>query len=204
METAKNTFCSIIFFLIASLSVKAQNCDKVEMIPSGQSNIDVSFDSFGKYLSGITKYGATRLKINVDNSITLNPDCRWNLVVLVENDGGATPNDEWQTLFTQSVSGDAPKVDIMQLRITNPCQTSQTGTSFFNIPLVSGTPIMVITNTGITTPAGSCTTNVNGPGNANQNYNEFTFDIDYKIIPGTGTRSGVYQLRVRFLLTEAY
>jgi acetylornithine deacetylase/succinyl-diaminopimelate desuccinylase-like protein len=63
---------------------------------------------------------------------------------------------------------------------------------------------MVITNNGITTPAGSCITNVNGPGNANTNPDEYLFDIDYRIVPGGSLKSGIYELRVRFLLTEVF
>lgn len=189
---------------LITMSTYAQFCDQVSLTMTSQASTDLSFDSFGKYLGGITQNGATRLKINVDNSVTSNPDCRWNLVVLVDNGSGATPNDEWETLFTQSTSGTVPKISTMQLRITNRCNTSQTGDQFFNVPLVSGTPIMVITNTGITTPAGSCITNVNGPGNSTSNHDEFTFDIDYRIVPGAGLKSGIYQLRVRFLLTEAF
>lgn len=164
----------------------------------------MTFDTFGKYLSGQTFNGATRLKVKVDNSINSNPACRWNLVVLVDNGGGVTPNDEWETVFSQSLSGTAPKTDILQLRIKNICNTPLVGSQFFSVPLVTGTPVMVITNNGITTPAGSCIANVNGPGNANTNPNEYIFDIDYRIVPGGSLKSGVYELRVMFLLTEVF
>jgi hypothetical protein len=196
-------FCSIILILFAQLC-SAQACDEVVLTNTGQSNLNMAFDTFGKYLSGLTFNGATRLKVKVDNSINNNPSCRWNLVVLVDNGGGATPNNEWETVFSQSVSGTPPKIDILQLRIKNLCNTSQTGSQFFSVPLVTGTPIMVITNNGITTPAGSCITNVNGPGNANTNPDEYLFDIDYRIVPGGSLKSGIYELRVRFLLTEVF
>lgn len=180
-----------------------QYCDQVTLTTIGQTNLDFSYDTFGKYLGGITQNGATRLKINVSNTILLNPDCRWNLVVYIENGNGGTPNTEWESVYSQSSSGNPPQVDMLQMRINNRCNTSQTGSQFFNVPVTVGQAIMVITNTGITIPAGSCTTNVNGPGNATTNYDEYTFDIDYRLQPGLGLRSGVYQLRVKFVLTEA-
>ena len=185
------------------IQANAQYCDQVTLTLTGQTNLDFTYDSFGKYIGGITQNGATRLRINVDNSLRGNSDCRWNLVVYIENGNGGTPADEWEQLYSQSTSGTAPKVEMLQLRINNRCNTSQTGNQFFNVPMLVAQPIMVITNTGITTPAGSCTTNVNGPGNSTTHYDEYTFDIDYRLIPGTVYKSGIYQLRIKYLLTEA-
>lgn len=201
MKQVKYIFVAI--FILIVLQSNGQYCDQVTLTTIGQTNLDFSYDTFGKYLGGITQNGATRLKINVSNSVSLNPDCRWNLVVYIENGNGGTPNTEWESVYSQSMSGSSPQVDMLQMRINNRCNTSQTGSQFFNVPVTVGQAIMVITNTGITIPAGSCTTNVNGPGNANTNYDEYTFDIDYRLQPGVGLRSGVYQLRVKFVLTEA-
>lgn len=189
--------------MLLAIHTKAQYCDQVTLSVTGQTTLDFTFDTFGKYLGGLTQNGATRLKVNVSNSINNNPNCRWNLVVYIENGNGGTPNDEWESLFSQSSSGTPPKVELLQLRITNRCQTPQTGNQFFNVPVTVGQPIMVISNTGITIPAGSCTTNVNGPGNSTTNYDEYTFDIDYRLQPGVGLKSGIYQLRVKYVLTEA-
>jgi hypothetical protein len=198
----KHLFSALVFALFA-VPTQAQFCDAVTLTLSGQTNLDFTYDTFGKYLGGITQNGVTRLRINVNNSITSNPDCRWNLVVYIENGSGGTPNDEWESVYSQSLSGTPPKVDMLQLRITNRCNTSQTGTQFFNVPVTVGQAIMVITNTGITTPAGACTTNVNGPGNSTTNYDEYNFDIDYRLQPGVGLKSGIYQLKVRYVLAEA-
>ncbi len=204
LNTLFINFCiGVLCFPILVSNVKAQYCDVVTLTTVGQTNLDFTYDSFGKYLGGITQNGATRLKVNVSNSISHNPDCRWNLLVYIENGNGSTPNDQWESLYSQSSSGTPPKVDLLQLRITNNCNTSQTGNNFFNVPINVGLPIMVISNTGITVPAGSCITNVNGPGNSTNNYNEYSFDIDYRLQPGVGVKSGIYQLKVRYVLTEA-
>jgi hypothetical protein len=196
----------IITGIFLSLLLRAtgqQFCDQVTLSLSGQTNLDFTYDTFSKYLGGITQNGVTKLKVTVSNSVMLNPDCRWNLVVYIENGNGAAANDEWETLYTQSVSGDVPKVDLLQMRITNRCSTPLTGNQFFDVPMLVSQPIMVISNTGITVPAGSCVSNVNGPGNATTNYDEYNFDIDYRLIPGLGLKSGIYQLQVKYLLTEA-
>jgi hypothetical protein len=190
----------LVFFFLQGT---AQYCDQVSLTLVGQTNLDFTFDTFGKYLGGITQNGVTRLKVNVDNTVRQNPDCRWNLVIYIENGGGGTPPEEWEKVYSQSNSGHSPKLDILQLRINNKCNTAQTGNQFFTVPSYTAQPIMVITNTGITIPAGSCTTNVNGPGNSTAHYDEYIFDIDYRLIPNVGSRSGIYQLRVKYLLTEA-
>lgn len=189
--------------VLLTIRAQAQYCDQVTLTLSGQTNLDFTYDTFGKYLGGITQNGVTRLRINVSNNITNNPDCRWNLVVYIENGGSGTPNDEWESVYSQSLSGNPPKLDVLQMRITNQCGTSQTGNQFFDVPIAVGTPIMVITNTGVTIPAGSCVTNVNGPGNSSTNYDEYNFDIDYRIQPGVGLKSGIYQLKIRYVLAEA-
>ncbi len=191
-----------IFFCINPL--RAQFCDEVRLSVSSNANIDFSFDTFGEYMAGITQNGSTKLKVAVSNSLNNNPSCRWSLVILVENASAATAPTDWEQLQSNSTSGTAPQIDMLQLRIRNNCNTSLTGNQFFNVPTTTGTPIIVISNNGITTPAGSCTTNVNGPGNATNNYNEYSFDIDYRIVPTNGVRSGIFQLKVKYLLTEIF
>lgn len=201
MRVNKYVFAGILLSFV--FTATGQFCDQVTLSLIGQSNLDFTYDTFGKYLGGVTQNGATRLKVTVDNSISSNPDCRWNLVVYIENGNGTTPNNEWETVYSQSASGSVPKIDQLQLRINNRCNTPQTGSQFFDVPMLVSQPIMVITNNGITVPAGSCVTNVNGPGNANAHYDEYSFDIDYRVIPGLGLKSGIYQLRVKYVLTES-
>lgn len=193
----------LLFVLNHSKGLLAQVCDNVELNVSTSTNVDFGFDTFGKYLAGLTQNGSTKLKVTVDNTINNNPNCRWNLVLYVENGSVATANTDWEELYTQSNSGNIPTLDVLQVRVRNNCNTPLTGNQFFNVPLISGTPILIISNNGITTPAGSCTTNVNGPGNPTSNYNEFVFDIDYRIVPAGGTKSGTYQVRLKYRLTES-
>lgn len=194
----------VLALLFGLHPLQAQFCDEVRLSVSSNANVDFSFDTFGEYMAGITQNGSTKLKVAVNNSLNNNPSCRWNLVILVENASATTAPTEWEQLQSNSTSGTAPQIDMLQLRIRNNCNTSLTGNQFFNVPITTGTPIIVISNNGITTPAGSCTTNVNGPGNSITNYNEYSFDIDYRIVPTNGVRSGVFQLKVKYLLTEIF
>ncbi len=194
----------VLALLFGLHPLQAQFCDEVRLSVSSNANVDFSFDTFGEYMAGITQNGSTKLKVTVSNSLNNNPSCRWNLVILVENASATTAPTEWEQLQSNSTSGTAPQIDMLQLRIRNNCNTSLTGNQFFNVPTTTGTPIIVISNNGITTPAGSCTTNVNGPGNSITNYNEYSFDIDYRIVPTNGVRSGVFQLKVKYLLTEIF
>jgi hypothetical protein len=194
----------VLALLFGLHPLQAQFCDEVRLSVSSNANVDFSFDTFGEYMAGITQNGSTKLKVAVSNSLNNNPSCRWNLVILVENASATTAPTEWEQLQSNSTSGTAPQIDMLQLRIRNNCNTSLTGNQFFNVPTTTGTPIIVISNNGITTPAGSCTTNVNGPGNSITNYNEYSFDIDYRIVPTNGVRSGVFQLKVKYLLTEIF
>lgn len=194
----------VLALLFGLHPLQAQFCDEVRLSVSSSANVDFSFDTFGEYMAGITQNGSTKLKVTVSNSLNNNPSCRWNLVILVENASATTAPTEWEQLQSNSTSGTAPQIDMLQLRIRNNCNTSLTGNQFFNVPTTTGTPIIVISNNGITTPAGSCTTNVNGPGNSITNYNEYSFDIDYRIVPTNGVRSGVFQLKVKYLLTEIF
>ncbi len=194
----------VLALLFGLHPLQAQFCDEVRLSVSSSANVDFSFDTFGEYMAGITQNGSTKLKVAVSNSLNNNPSCRWNLVILVENASATTAPTEWEQLQSNSTSGTAPQIDMLQLRIRNNCNTSLTGNQFFNVPTTTGTPIIVISNNGITTPAGSCTTNVNGPGNSITNYNEYSFDIDYRIVPTNGVRSGVFQLKVKYLLTEIF
>ncbi len=194
----------IFSVLLFNISKAQQFCDKVTLLLSSSPNVDFTFDTFGKYLGGITENGVSQLKVTVDNSLTNNPDCRWNLVIYIDNSSNpVTPSDEWELLTPHSSSGTTPKINQLQIRVRNRCNTSTTGSGFFNANVLPGQPIVLISNTGITIPAGSCVTNVNGPGNYIKNYDEFTFDIDYRIAPGLSMRSGIYQLRLKYLLTEA-
>ena len=129
----------VILCLLALKTANAQFCDKVMLMLSSTTNVDFTFDTFGKYLGGITENGVSQLKVTVDNSLTNNPDCRWNLVIYIDNSSNpATPSDEWELLSPHTSSGSSPKINQLQIRVRNRCNTSITGNGFFNANALPG------------------------------------------------------------------
>ncbi len=196
----------LLFTLVYSflINLKAQHCDAVSVSMPTVSNVDFTFDTFAKYIGGITQNGATLIRVNVSNSINFDPDCRWRLSVIVDNNPLAgTPPNEWETLTNYTSSGTPPQIDALEIRIRNACNTPLTGAAFVNLLSNHADAFDIIDfNGGVTIPAGSCITNVNGPGSYLTNYNEYNFTIDYRITPGLSLRSGIYQISLKFLIIE--
>lgn len=178
-------------------------CADVKIVPNTGEQADFVFDSFSKYIAGITFHGIAKIDIKVDDQVPPNPDCKWILWMSVENNpSSGTAANEWETLTTYGTgSSDVPKIEILEVRVTNNCATSPVDGVYQNF-VQSGDIIEIIENTGIRIDAGSCTTNVNGPGNYQLNYSEFHFQIDFRIIPGFDFDPGMYQLQVKFHLSE--
>ena len=178
-------------------------CADVEILPASSEQADFVFDSFSKYIAGITFHGIANVNIKVDDQVPPNPDCKWMLTMSVENNpSSGTAADEWEQLVSYGTGNTSlAKIEIMEVRVTNGCFTSPIDGVYqhFN---QTGDFIEIIENTGIRIDAGSCTTNVNGPGNYLLNYDEFHFQIDFKIVPGFNNDPGIYQLQVKFELVE--
>jgi hypothetical protein len=205
----KNKIKYISLILTLCVAMFGQNtvsqivCANVDITPDAGSQTDFVFDSFNKYISGITFHGVANVDIKVDDQLPANPNCKWMLSMEVENNpSGGTNADEWETLTQYGIGGiDVPKIDILDVRVTNNCSTSPVDGVYQSFTL-AGDQIEIIENTGIRINAGSCTTNVNGPGSYLTNYDEFHFQIDFKITPGFSYNAGIYQLQVKFILLE--
>lgn len=161
---------------------------------------DFTFDTMGKYLTGITQSGVTTLKLTVTE---LAAPCRWQLHANIDN-GGVAPNTEWELVTPYSAAGPPHAlINLLQLRIRNECNTSLSGTGFVNIAN-TGANIDIVESPGVSIAPGACTgVNVNRPGSYLTNYGEFSFTVDYRIVfPALVYRPGVYQVTVRYCLTE--
>lgn len=200
----KKFYLLFTLFYSVLFNLKAQHCDAVSVSMPTVSNVDLTFDTFAKYIGGVTQNGATQIRVNVSNSVTLDPDCRWALSAIVDNNPfSGTPANEWESLVNYTSSGTAPTLDMLEIRVRNACNTSLTGSGFVNLLNNHGDALNIIDfNGGVTIPAGSCVTNVNGPGSYLTNYNEYNFTIDYRITPGLSLRSGIYQISLKFLIIE--
>lgn len=198
----------IVFLILALIgglpALRSQIvCADVDIVSNAGDQADFVFNSFSKYIAGITYYGIANVDVKVDDQVPSNPDCKWMLTMSVENNpSSGTAADEWETLATYGTgSSSSPKINILEVRVTNGCSTSPIDGIYQNFN-VTGDLIDIIENTGIVISAGSCTTNVNGPGNYLINYDEYHFQIDFRIIPGFNFDPGIYQLQVKFNLSE--
>ena len=203
------TFILSCCFSIIAFSCKAQcgapvtaNCQGVpfsELIQSTSGNVDFTFDDFSKYRSGITQSGTTMLRLKV---LPNNASCKWALRVYIENNPGAgTPVNEWESLSSYGSGTTPPTLDLLAFKVYNGCGTPINNSVYQNFSPVNGSYIDIV-NDATLIPAGSCTSNVNGAGTYLSNPNEYSFMIDYRIVPGLNFTPGVYQLVLHFCLVE--
>jgi hypothetical protein len=200
----------ILIFLSAPVSSEAQcgppvtaNCQAIPasgLTLSTPGNVNFVFDNFDKIKSGITMGGTTILRLNV---LANNAACKWALRVYIDNNPGAgTPATDWEKLSTYgSPIGTVPKLNLLQFRVYNGCGTPISNGVYETFAAANGSFIDIINGMALT-PAGSCATNVNGAGSYLTNYNEYTFTIDYRLVPGLAMTPGYYQVGLRFCLVE--
>jgi hypothetical protein len=201
--------CCCIVLLFAVDTVMGQcgapstaNCQGVpssELIQSSNGTVDFTFDDFSKYRSGITLSGVTTLRLKV---LPNNGSCKWSLRVYIENNpGSGTPVDEWETINSYGAGTNPPTLDLLSFKVYNGCGTPINNNVYQNFVAVNGAFVDIINDVTLTS-AGGCTTNVNGAGTYLTNPSEFTFMIDYRVVPGLNFSPGVYQLNLHFCLVE--
>jgi len=202
MSPLKQTIVGLFLSLVLPISAQI-HCGNVELSVDGSTNAMLSFDDFSKYNGGVTLNNALTLRVRVDHQAIPDPDCSWFLNMEVfNNPGSGTPVDEWEELLQYgSGSSNNPSLDILEVRVRNSCATSPINGSFQTFTN-NGDIMDIIQSMLPVTPAGSCTTNVNGPGNFNTNYDEFAFTIDIRVRPALDYNPGIYEMSVRFHLEE--
>jgi hypothetical protein len=179
-------------------SAHCQGIPFSEMIRSTSGNLDFTFDNFSKYNGGVTFSGATLLRLKV---LANDASCKWVLKMYIDNNGGATPINEWETSFPYSTSGLKPTLDLIQVKVYNGCNTPINSGIYQNFMPTTGASIDIINDVALNV-AGSCVTNVNGAGSYLTNYNEYSFTVDYRIVPGLTYAAGIYTLNIHFCLVE--
>lgn len=175
------------------------NCDPVPtnaMLMETSPNVNFTFDDLTDYNAGITISGATILHLKVNGG---NAACKWKLVMYIDNGGAPTAATDWQQAASYGGSGSIPPISLLQVKVYNNCNTPMCE-SWQNF--TTDDQAIDIIKDVLLVPAGSCTTNVNGLGSYLTNYNEYTFTIDYRIVPGYTMHPGTYNLTLRFCLVE--
>lgn len=199
-------FSVFLFFHTASYSqcLPADvNCDPaLSAILPVTDEVDFLFDSFSEYNGGIYKYASTIIKIRATNNPAVT--CKWKLKMIVSNNGHPAPG-QWNPLATYGGGGGlSPTLDMLEIRVTNACQSSPIDDTWvkFSIPPGDGDEIDIITNL-VAIPGGFCNINSNGAGTyLGPDYGEYSFQIDYRIVPGFNWVPGYYNLSVKFCFTE--
>ncbi len=166
--------------------------------------VNFVFDEFREYKGGITFNGSSIVRLNV---LAANASCKWKLTMYVLNNGFVRA-DEWEELATygSGTSGTRPKLDLLQVKVTNGCSTPKwDGWKSFDFPAVGECAyIDIINNVAVLpVPAGTCgNQEVNGAGSYLTNYNEYSFTVDYRIVPGLTLIPGHYTMSIKFFLRE--
>lgn len=163
-------------------------------------------DDFSTYAAGVPRTTVARLKVIVnDKSPSLNT-CSWSLVMSLNNNGA--PITEWDELNLYSNGlGQNPITDILEIKITNDCSTSDLDGLFVSFPDVTAINIKdiiepIINAADINLPGACGTKNVNGPGSYLTNFQEFTFKIEVRVKPGMSYNPGKFGLTLNFRLQE--
>jgi hypothetical protein len=194
-------FC---FFSILVFNLSSQiHCGTVELVPNTSVNELATFDDFSYYQSGYNINSVAKIRVRVTDQSPVDLDCSWSLVMTIENNPGAgTPGSEWEELATYGNGSSVnPTIDMLEVRVRNTCATSPNNGAFQSFTN-HGDIIDIIAAMLPVTPAGSCTTNVNGSGDYLTNYSEYNFNIDIRLKPGFQLNPGIFQLNVKFTLTE--
>ena len=198
----------VIFLLLFQLSYwlgyGQVHCGGVDFITPDPVSLKLQFTSFSEYASGVTIIGATTLKLVITDKAVIDPDCRWFLTMEIENNPlGGTSSNDWETLV-QFGTGSAPEptLDILEVRISNNCVTSPIDGVFTKHFTNHGNIQDIIAKLITRVNAGSCISNVNGPGNYLTNYNEYTFRVDVRVVPSLNFKPGIYQVNLKFHLEE--
>lgn len=204
---------AVLFF--AELSAQCpgaagpSNCDpaQFQITISNSPNVEFVFDSFSKINSGIEYNGSSIIKVNAAKSGIAS--CKWNLKMYISNGGGTTPPAEWEALTNYGTSsGNAPTLDLIEVRVSNYCATPQNNAiwqTFTLTALPSTVPSIDIINDVLNfNSAGTCSgQQTNTEGNYLTNYGEYSFTVDYRIRPGQGKTPGRYVCRIIYCLSES-
>lgn len=189
------------------------NCEppKSDIELTTPDRIELIFDSFGEYKGGITLNGSSIIRLKVAQWVIPPPlgPCQWKLSMIVSNNGWAVPSDfETVVPYGGAGAGVTPALDLLEFRVNNVCNTPINSSLWQRFAPLTGSSVDLINNVILvpSTP-GICNFQTNGEGSYLTNYNEYSFIIDYRLVPydpllGFKYRPGRYELHIKFCLQE--
>ncbi len=183
MKIIKLIFIQIAIFL--SISSSAQVSFDLKTSP----NITFDFNTIQEYINGITYMNAVTLNINASS--------QFDIYV-----GATTTNvGYWDVTQTYSTGGDPPPIDILKLQFRNASSTSQVS-GFFTLQDIN-TPTYIIGTNAAPDPSINCpNTGTNTAGDYSANPSCYKFTVDLRIVPGFTYQSGLYTLRIDYVIIE--
>ena len=220
-----------ILFLTTSLAksqcVGTCECDvfgsKLELSPS-PSNVVFTFDSFSKYLGGITMASAIDMKVTVVDIVDTYPmvDCKWKLHMKFRNLGiggdiTVPLNNEWKSVNVYGVGGSGinPTIDVLRVKVSNICKTPTENNYHIGFDDTGDIESIIEDNSYNSNAPVNCAngSNVNAPGNYINNYTMYNFRVDLRIDllhdPITGNKvnpfrfnPGIWNLELSFTLED--
>ncbi|WP_207427935.1 hypothetical protein [Pedobacter sp. SYSU D00535] len=187
----KNLLPLFTFFLLSAASFSHINAQTVSFALKTTPNVNFDFNTIEKYQKGIIIPSFLTLRVE-------SPGAEWDLYVgtTTTTNGFFDVNNAYGSSGNSSIP-----VNILQARVYNTANTTQTGTSFFNLSDISS-PNYIIGSSG-NDPAAPCgVTGANAAGSYNTQPQCYTFKVDLKATPGLNYRAGSYSLRVDFILMQ--
>lgn len=177
----------IFLFLVISITSLNTKGQTVSFELKTSPNVLFDFNTIQEYINGITYMNAMTLNINTTD--------RFDLYV------GATTTAAgfWNVTSTYSIGGNPPPISILQLQFRNASSTSKVS-GFFTLQDILN-PTYIIGSSAKPDATLACPLNgTNTPGNYLTTPNCYKFNIDLKITPGLTYQSGLYQLRVDYVI----
>jgi len=182
---------SLNIFLFSMIGTSKVSAQTVEFgITSLSSTISFDFNTIENYRTGIIKYNAFELLVDVTGS-------QWDLYV-----GATTTSTGYlDVTSTYSTSGVLPPVSILQMQVRNANNTSLV--SGFSPITDIATPTYLIGSAAAPDLSVSCPNNgTNTAGNYLSSPGCYKFNVDLKINPGFTYKSGLYSLRIDYILIQ--
>jgi hypothetical protein len=180
----------LVLIIVTTMTYKVNGQSVSFGITSASSNLTFDFSTVQQYSSGIVKYNAYELLVDVSGT-------QWDLYV------GATTTAPgyFDVISTYSTTGTPPPINIVQLQFRNSFNTSLMSGFFPLTDLSSPTYIIGTTSApDLTIPCPNSGANV--AGNYLSNPGCFKFNVDIKIVPGFAYKSGLYTLRIDYVLIQ--
>jgi hypothetical protein len=181
---------TVITVLILTAGFYAKGQSVSFGITSASSNISFDFNTIQKYKTGIIYYNAYELLVDVSGT-------NWDLYV------GATTTTAgyFDVVSTYSSTGTNPPISILQLQFRNSNNTSLMS-GFFPLTDISSPTYIIGTSSAPDISISCPNVGTNTPGNYSSNPGCYKFNVDLKINPGFSYKSGLYTLRIDYILIE--